>query len=474
MRFTHFPAPLHGPQRDYTYYTEEPRITRVSRAMGYEPMPYQRYVWAVGTEYRRDSLGRKVYHYPDVLVSTPRQSGKTTLLRPVRVSRMIEHAGSKLFSTAQTQKHASKRMLDMVDAVDRSQLAPLFKPRRGKGDAGLRLLANGADLSQFTPNEEAIHGETPHYVDLDEIWNYSQEQGEGILGGVRPAMVTLHGQAQRWMTSTFGTHESTFMNDIVARALAGERPNLALFIWAMEPGLDPYDPRVWWTFHPALGNTITEEALRAETDMSAGDWKRAYCNQLTEQSDTFMPLEDWDLLAADFDTITPPPLSEVAIGLEVAPANESAALVAAWHLPNGQPIGRVLHQAPGTAWIRDYLDRLYDQGARRFAADGKGPVRRITEALPEDFPLESLGFGDRQLADAALIAAMRDDQTLIHDGTNPLKVCVSNVAVRTNNGVELFDRDKSSAPIPALIALSVALHAHSHPQVAAPTPLVIS
>ena len=109
---------------DYTYYTEEPRITRVCRAIGYEPMPYQRYVWAVGTEYRRDSLGRKVYHYPDVLVSTPRQSGKTTLLRPVRVSRMIEHAGSKLFSTAQTQKHASKRMLDSAPRVSGDDPGP--------------------------------------------------------------------------------------------------------------------------------------------------------------------------------------------------------------------------------------------------------------------------------------------------------------------------------------------------------------
>ena len=474
MRFTHFPAPLFGPARDYSYYTEEPRITRVSRALGYEPMPYQRYVWAIGTEYRKDTRGRKVYHYPDVLVSTPRQSGKTTLLRPIRVSRMIEHPAARLFSTAQTQKHASKRMLDMIDAVDHSMIGPLFKPRRGKGDAGLRLLANDADLAQFTPNEEALHGETPHYVDLDEIWNFTSEQGDGILGGVRPAMVTLHGQAQRWMTSTFGTHESTFMNGIVSEALAGNRPGLALFIWALRPGADPYDPAEWWNYHPALGNTITEGALMAEMDMPAGEWKRAYCNQLTEQQHTFTPLEDWDLLAADFDTITAPPLDSVAIGLEVAPANESAAIVAGWHTSEGAPIGRVLHQAPGTTWIRDYLDTLYAEGARRFVVDGKGPVRRIVDNLPTALAVESLGYFDRQLADATLIAAIRDEQTLIHDGTKPLKVAVANAAVKQSNGVEMFDRDRSTAPIPALIALSIALHAHAHPPLAAPAPLIVS
>lgn len=130
--FTHFPAPAHAPRRDYSYYTEEPSITRVARALGFEPMPYQRHIWAIGTEYRRDSRGRRVYHYNDVLVSTPRQSGKTTLLRPLRVYRMVINPATHLFCTAQTQKHASKRMLDMVDAVDHSIIGPLFHPRRGK------------------------------------------------------------------------------------------------------------------------------------------------------------------------------------------------------------------------------------------------------------------------------------------------------------------------------------------------------
>ncbi|MDK7229770.1 hypothetical protein QP444_10905, partial [Winkia sp. UMB1185] len=74
----------------------------------------------------------------------------------------------------------------------------------------------------------------------------------------------LHGQAQRWYTSTKGTAASTFMIGMVGASLKGETPRLAYFSWEMAEGADPYDPAVWWSCHPALGNTITEEALRDE------------------------------------------------------------------------------------------------------------------------------------------------------------------------------------------------------------------
>jgi hypothetical protein len=460
--FTHFPTPRYAPRRDYSYFTEEPSITRVSRAMGFEPMPWQRFVWAVGTEYRLDSFGRKVYHYTDVLITVPRQSGKTTLLRPLRVYRMIIMAsGAHLFSTAQTQKHASKRMLDMVEIVDASQLGPLFKMRRGKGDAGMKLLANGTDLAQFTPNEEAAHGETSAYFDLDEIWFFTKELGDSIMGGIRPSQITLHGEAQRWYTSTMGTMASGFMNTMVEQGRAGTRPGLCYVEFSMPDGLDPYAPATWWTFHPALGNTITEDALRDDMDLPAGEWLRAYMNRITEVQDSLMPLEDWDDLARPHDA---PALSEVSVAFEVAPGNTCAAVVACWHDPaTGAPTGHVLHQAPGTLWVIPYLRMLHARGVRAFAADDGGPVRRLLDDIGDTLPVRALTFGERRLADQTLLAAARDDATLIHDGSKPLRLAMASAQTRINNGVEVIDRDHSLQPVPSLIALSVGLFASAHP-----------
>lgn len=467
--FTHFPRPRFGPRRDYTYWTEEPSITRASRAQGKEPQPWQRYTWAVGTEYRIDAQGKKHYHYSDVLVSTPRQSGKTTLLQPLRTYRMIRMPGAHLFSTAQTQKHASKRMLDMVTMIEGSTMAPLFHTRHGKGDAGMRLLANGSDLAQFTPNEEAAHGETSPYMDLDEIWFFSKELGDAIMGGIRPSQITLHGLAQRWYTSTMGTLQSGFMNDLVEAGRTGTRASLCYIEWSMPDGMDPYDPATWWAFHPALGNTITEEALRDDMDLPASEWTRAYMNRLTDVTDTLMPLEEWDDLAGDPPA---PPLSEVTIGFEVSPGNMNAAVVAAWHDQAGVPIVRVLHQAPGTRWVIDYLRMLRQHGAPQPVADAEGPTRRLIDAMGEG-EVRTLTFAERRLADQTILSIARDDGTLIHDGSKALRTAVANAQTRVRNGVELLDRDRSTQPIPSLIAASVALYANAHQPVSTGPQIVV-
>lgn len=458
--FERFPQPLYGPARDPRYLSEEAEITRICRAMGKEPQPWQRYVWDVATQYTLDPFGRRLYKYRDVLITVPRQSGKTTLLQPLRIVRMIHNPRARLFGTAQTQKHSSKRMLDMVEEVTNSALGPLFRPRRGKGDVGLRLIENGADLTQFTPNEEAVHGETPLYVDLDEIWYFTREQGTGIMGGITPAQITLGARAQRWYTSTMGTLQSEFMNDMVKRGREGTDPNLCYIEYALADGLDPYDPANWWTFHPALGNTITVEALQDETKLPEGEWLRAYCNRLTEVADALMPLEDWDALADPAQPI--PPMEDVTVGFEVSPGNENAAVVAAWTDTDGRPHAYVLHQAPGTAWLVEYLYDLAARGFTHFAADDAGPVRRVLDHLADNFPVKRLTYGERRLADQTLITAMRDEQTLVHDGSKPLRLALASAQVRINNGVEVFDRDKSLNPIPALIALSVALYGATH------------
>nr|DAY14861.1 MAG TPA: Large Terminase [Caudoviricetes sp.] len=373
---------------------------------------------------------------------------------------MLENTGAHLFSTAQTAKHSSLRMLDMIDAVEQSSLSSFFKPSRGKGDAGLELLANGAKLKQFTPNEEAIHGETALYVDLDEIWYFSQAQGDAILGGVRPSAITLGPRAQRWYTSTMGTLSSEFMNDMVEKGRAGTKAGMCYIEFSLPEGLDYKDPANWWTFHPALGNTITEQALRDELEsMSEGEFMRAYMNRLTDVQDTFIPLQMWDDLADN--ELMAPALDDISVAFEVAPQNACAAVVAAWQGESG-PCSRVIHQAPGTAWLIPYLQDLYARGITRLAADGAGPVRRIIDSIGDTLPVKVLEFQERRLADQTFITAARDDHTLTHDGSDVLRQALSAAQIRRVNGLELLDREKSLAPIPSLIAASIALYADTH------------
>lgn len=474
QQFDHAPAPAYSPERDPSYLTEGPEVARVARLLGIELMPWQRHVVDLATQYRLDSFGRRRYKYRTVVVTVPRQSGKTTLMTPVRVHRIMTRPGIDAFSTAQTGKAARDRILKMIEQVEVSPIAPLFKPLRSNGAEGLKVHGTNSRVVRFSPVTGALHGETPHLVDFDEIWRYSEELGDMLLGGARPAMITLGDQAQVWMVSTKGTAASTFMNRYIDAGENGTDPTLAYFSWEMPAGRDPDDPATWREFHPALGNTISEDDLAAEMyaeGVSHSERIRAYMNQITTVTDSIIDAASWASLADDRLGLPVPELAEVGIGVEVAPGNACAAVVAGWWDDDGAPVLRVLHQAPGTSWLKPYLYRLRDEyGVTEVAADDAGPVRRITDDLhphgteADDavLPVRRLSLPDRSTADLDLLAAARDERTLKHDGSRVLEQAVAAAQLRTNNGVERIDRDKSLGPVPSLIAGSVALWHAEH------------
>lgn len=473
MTFTHAPAPAYSPVRDPSWLTEGEEIARVAQLLGIELMPWQRHVVDVATEYRLDAAGQRYYHYRTVVVSVPRQSGKTTLMTPVRVHRIMTRPGIDCFSTAQTGKAARDRILKMVETVETSPLAPLFRSLRSNGAEGLKVLGTNSKVIRFSPVTGALHGETPWLVDFDEIWRYSEELGDTLLGGARPAMITLGARAQVWMVSTKGTAASTFMNRYVKAGEEGTDPSLAYFAWQAPAGADVDDPATWWQFHPALGNTITEEDLAAEMyadSVSYSERIRAYMNLMTISSEAIIPAETWDAEAVE-PAGPRPTLAEVAVGIEVAASGTCAAVVAAWRDTDGAPCIRVLHQAPGTSWVAPFVTSLHQRhGVGRVFADDAGPVRRITDQLhpltsdePPAVPMRRLTLAERQTADLTLLTAARDDGTLKHDGSTVLAQAVAAAQLRVTNGVERFDRDRSNGPIPSLIGASVALWGADHP-----------
>lgn len=471
-RFAHAPVPAYSPRRDPSYLTEGAEIARVARLLGLELMPWQRHVADIATEYRLDAEGRRCYRYRTVVVTVPRQSGKTTLMTPVRVHRIMTRPGIDAFSTAQTGKAARDRIVKMIEQVETSPLSSVFKALRSNGAEGLKVKGTNSRIVRFSPVTGALHGETPHLVDFDEIWRYPEALGDMLLGGARPAMITLGARAQVWMVSTKGTAASTFMNRYIDAGEAGSDPNLAYFSWEMPEGADPDDPATWWQFHPALGNTISEDDLAAEMyaeGVSYSERIRAYMNRVTVVSDSIIEAEAWQALAAG-DELEAPALADCGIGIEVAPGNACAAVVAGWW-DDGAPVLRVLHQAPGTSWLPGYLRHLRDEyGVTEVAADDAGPVRRITddlhpagaEAGEAELPVRRLSLADRSTADLDLLAAARDERTLRHDGSRVLEQAVAAAQLRTNNGVERIDRDRSLGPVPSLIAGSVALWHAEH------------
>lgn len=465
------PKPTHCPPPDSAYpLNEGGEVARVALLMGIRLQPWQRLVLNRATQYRweTNALGQRIraYKYKTVLITVPRQSGKTTLVGPLQVFRMLLRPGSKSLYTAQTGADASERIRELIDAVITSPLREIITPRYSSGSEGLTIKETGSHLRRFSPTLSSVHGGHPALVTMDEIWKFDRYLGEGLIGAIGPSQVTIRQEAQIWLISTKGTARSEFMNDLIEKGLTGSDPSLCYIEWSMTEGLDPYDPETWKTFHPALGNTQTVDSLAADTGLPYAEWMRGYMNVIVATDNPLIPLEDWDTLAGT--PLTRPSLNDVTIAYDVGTLSECAAVVAAWVDADGKTALRVIRQAPGSAWLAPYVAKLAEKypDAAIWADDG-GPTRRATDDLRERFGLTDrirpMRFTERGIADAALLAAITETRSIRHDGSVSLRCDIANAVTKETNGTPIFHRDKSTAPIPALIAASVAAYGAAHP-----------
>ena len=468
-----YAAPKYYTRRDLTARSDGGQIAHIAAALGKIPMEWQQYVADVATEHEDDGSLR----YEIVMVTVPRQSGKTTLVAPVQLHRVITNPGIKCWYTAQTGKDATARFKDLVQLVNKSPLQAVAKPRFSAGTESLTF-PNSSSLNIFAPVKSALHGETPPLVTLDEIWEYDEDLGDAILEDtIIPAQMTLVGRRQVWLISTAGTAQSTFMRKWVERGRRGSRPKMAYFEWSLRDGDDPYDPEAIERFHPAVGQVINGHRLTAadilanaaeDPDtgerMSHAKWLRGFCNVWTEAREPIMSADDWSDLVDP--TAEPPARSAIAVTYDVAPGNTAGRVLASYRDEHDRPCIRVLHAAPGTTWMLPYLLRINrDWEPAVLGADNGGPTKWLTDELRRrlgDDAVRTTTGAEYGTACGALLKYARDDRTLRHDGSATLAREISHLVINTLNGGIRFDRERSTGPVAGLIAAAVGIWLYDH------------
>src|SRR5215831_9681235 len=161
------PLPVLATSRTPSRLTYGAAVGKLARAIGKPLMPWQQYVADVALEV--DDDGRFVYNL--VLVTVPRQSGKTTLFGSVLDHRALSTERARCYFTMQTQK----------DAVDwlTNERWPLLGPfgssvslRRMAGSEHIRWERSGGLVRPFPPNPTGLHGKISDLVVIDEAWSF--------------------------------------------------------------------------------------------------------------------------------------------------------------------------------------------------------------------------------------------------------------------------------------------------------------
>ena len=403
------------------------------RHMGLDLMPWQRI--ALDGQLAVDDKGDFVFR--ESLVSTGRQQGKSVALRAL--------AGWFLADEARRRGRPVNALL-VANKLDRSM--PMFR------DLALYLedhhgaevrWSNGSqqvtmpDRSTFrvAAAKDNVHGLTLDLILVDEIWDIAPSV---IYDALRPSMIAVKNPLLS-MWSTAGDQGSTLMLGLREQAIsaidAGRPGRLFFAEWSPPPGINPDDRRYWPWANPALGTTVTWDALEAAAE--GGDraaFLRAHLNLWVAATKAWLPLGTWDNLAVD----------EIPPGgiLSVDNSVDESRYVGVRAVNDG-----------GTVKVTvEFIVQSADHCWQAIGEVLKDPTIQLTltpglEALlPPQFErrMTIVGYGEL-LKYTPIVRALILEGRLRHDGSHTLAEHVGRaVAVKTQNSTVLSSQ-KSPGPI---------------------------
>jgi phage terminase large subunit-like protein len=431
-------------------------------------MPWQRYVADVLLEVDPDT-GRLAYQ--EFGLTVPRQSGKSTLILAKAVHRAsaTQFFGprQRIVYTAQTRQKAREKWEE--DYAADLETSRAFKAKvqvhKGNGNEHVRF-SNRSRFGIEANTEKAGHGGTLDEAYIDEAFAQADGRLEQAFG---PAMITRANKQLGWISTAGWRNGSPYLEAKVAygrrQVELGANTGLAYFEWSADEDADPEDEGGWWDFMPALGHTITPEAIRAELARlkdqgDLNDFRRAYMNQWVNKNsatDSIIPMGVWlDLAAGEpFDT------ADVAFAVDVSPDRDSAAIGAARRVDGISQVDVADHR-PGVEWVIPRMVEL-DQRYRPIAwvLDPSGPAGSLLPALKQVGIVPTL-TGPREMAQACgafFDAAVGPNPVLRHLDEPSLNAALAAATKRPLGDAWAWSR--KSGDITPLVAATLALHGYS-------------
>ncbi len=397
-----------GTKRDPARKSDGKRLAAVARMMGTPLIPWQRYVADVATEIDPNT---GTFYYNTVVLSTPRQCGKSTLVDASDTYNSSLGRGRNIIYSAQTGRDAEDHFKDYAETMRHSKLAQKidrFHFSNGNMSVGF---SNGSKISPMAMTKVAGHGKHLDKVTLDEAFSLSKESAKIIMDAIIPTMNTrlkLTGMMpQRWITSTEGTSESTYFNELLDSLRAGEVPSRTCwFDFGIPEDADPEDLDVIMKWHPAAGYLWYKPQLRDfrdEFEDNVAGWARAFGNRRdTGIVDRVISAELWDSTVAS--PIRPDELDGQSLVISAAVDMDATSTSIAVGIRNDNDTTTVqlLKVLQGTGDAPNMLRRLCTQYHAPLIMDNRGPnadLRDRLEAMRDEYDEPVINFVQMQAAD---------------------------------------------------------------------------
>ena len=391
--------------------------------------------------------------YRELVLTVPRQSGKTTLILAIMLHRALFYGRpQRIAYTAQTGHDARQKLLDdFVPIIERSPFAALVdRVYRANGDEAI-IFGNGSRIEVLRNSISAGHGRTLDLAIIDEAFADEDDVREQAL---LPTMATKK-DAQIVVVSTAGTERSLYLKRKVDQGRAASEADIgegiAYFEWSASADDDPFDREVWRRVMPALGLTVEESAVEhAMSSMTPNEFRRSYLNVWSTASEQMIPQKVW--LASCSAKVAPAGALTFAVDVALDRSRGSVAVC------DGSGNIELVENREGVSWIQQRVLELHRRWKGSVIVDGYGPASSFVD------PLKALGVPIVVYRTADVVAAC----ALFYDAVLDKAIKVKSddrldkaIAAATRRAVGqtwLFQRNTPDADISPLYAILLAWH----------------
>jgi len=405
----------------------------------------------------KDSAGFPLYRRVGILM--PRRSTKTTAIWSVLLGRCLTIPGYKVVTTAQSQKMARARFMDVKRDLDRDGFTERGMGTIRFGNGGEEInFANGSRLWVVAPSAGSFRGDAADVILFDEAGEYDPEKSEDLMSGALPLMDTRP-MGQVIVAGTPAKVRAGLLWETLENGRAGKRKT-GVVDYSIRDDEDSSDRAVWERVHPGIGTLTDLETMEERFEsMTLPQFEREYlCRFPFDAQTSALNIEKWREGATEF-TERP---ERVALGFDVAPGGTSAALVAAWRDEDGTAFLEVVAYRDGFSWLPGEAGRIARAHRAPVSYDTIGDNQLVGEQIARNRPAPQVSGNTLKdmAAAAALIANDVREGRVRHFDQPALNNAVEGAAWRESGDSRLFARKHSANDVAPLVAASVALRAY--------------
>jgi phage terminase large subunit-like protein len=435
-------------------------VKQLCEIIGMPLLPWQEYVLKdMLTVDKKDLWIRKTN-----LLLIARQNGKTHLARMLILAHLIKWETNVLIMSS-NRSMALDTFRQVTQVLENNDHFKGFvkQIRYANGTESIEMLS-GARLDVVAATRDGSRGRSVNgLLFIDELREISEE-------GYRAATPTTraHPNSQTLLCSNAGDAFSQVLNSLRERCLENPPKSIGFYEYSAPQYCKITDRSAWAQANPALGYTITEEAI--EEAIATSPIENTRTETLCQWIDSLQSPWAHGILEETSDsTLTIPVGGYTVFAFDVSPSRRNASLVAGQILPDGR-IGIGILQTWESqvsvddlkiavdikAWADQYRPRqiCYDKYTAQSIADKLTHSGQICQDVSGAAFYQACG----ELNDAL------NAKRLVHAGQENWIQQMNNCAAKTNDSAWRIVKRKSAGDVSGAIATAMVVHLLSKPQ----------